>query len=128
MRSMRLGGGADGDAQAFGGAAASSQGSAIETPAHWRNVRRESFISRISLFREKESTFHHVLEERPEGILLRAGPRDELRHYLAVGELDVRSCRVDDQLLREIACQEILVRKEELFVVIDILEGSAVGR
>src|SRR4051794_2602916 len=62
-----------------------------------------------------------------KSITLRTNVSDDLLDHFTVSKLNVGSRRIDDQLLCQIPSQLVLVLKQNVLVVRNVLEGAALG-
>ena len=66
------------------------------------------------------------MHQGTKAVVLGCQPRDDLFDQFTVGELDVGARGINQQLLRQVAGQLVLVGKQQLLVIIDVLELAAV--
>ena len=68
------------------------------------------------------------MHERAKPVVPGAAPGHQLLDDLTIGKLDVRPGGVSEQLPREVARELVLVREQELLVLVDVPELAAISK
>src|SRR5437588_377046 len=104
---------------------ASSRGRAITTPAA-RRKSRLVMLMRVPLFGLEEPALDDLMDQRPEAVLLLGGRPHQGVDLRSIGPRGSAARRVGQQLFRQRARQAVRVGRQQLLVVVDVLELAAV--